>query len=248
MLLVIVSAWVSVQLGSIASGWQVVLQIGAGTGAVYILRWYWWRINAWSEISAMACSLLVTVVLNRWQPFTGNSSLVFAKGALATTIVTSIVWLTVTLLTKPEPDPVLLRFYRMCGPTFAAGSALPAQAPEIAAYRDIGSNLGAWALGCAMVYMCLFGTGKILLHQPATGILLLVGSAICAVLLYRGVVQNFKVESQESSSVPDWIETSATPCTSRSVLANKASSDASAEPQGLLHVPNGPAVAEVLDC
>src|SRR5208283_1752217 len=52
--LVIVSAWVSVQLGSIASGWQVVLQIGAGTGAVYILRWYWWRINAWSEISAMA--------------------------------------------------------------------------------------------------------------------------------------------------------------------------------------------------
>ena len=60
-----------------------------------------------------------------------------------------------------------------------------------------------------MVYMCLFGTGKILLHQPATGILLLVGSAICAVLLYRGVVQNFKVESQEASSgVPDWIEAS----------------------------------------
>src|SRR5271167_3670106 len=68
-LLVIASAWVSVELSSIASGWQVVLQIGAGTGAVYILRWYWWRINAWSEISAMACSLLVTVALNRWQPF-----------------------------------------------------------------------------------------------------------------------------------------------------------------------------------
>ena len=59
-LLVIVAAWVSVQLGSIASGWEIVLQVGAGTGAVYILRWYWWRINAWSEISAMACSLLVT--------------------------------------------------------------------------------------------------------------------------------------------------------------------------------------------
>ena len=77
-LLVIAAAWVSVQLGSIASGWQVVLQIGAGTGAVCILRWYWWRINAWSEISAMACSLLVTVILNRWQPFAGNSSMVFA--------------------------------------------------------------------------------------------------------------------------------------------------------------------------
>ncbi len=85
-LLVVVAGWVSVQLGSIASGWQVVLQIGAGTGAVYILRWYWWRINAWSEISAMACSLLVTLVLQKWQPFSGNSSLVFAKGALVTTV------------------------------------------------------------------------------------------------------------------------------------------------------------------
>ena len=201
----------SVQLGSIASGWQVVLQIGAGTGAVYILRWYWWRINAWSEISAMACSLLVTVILNRWQPFTGNSSLVFAKGAMATTIVTTIVWLTVTLLTKPEPDQVLLRFYRNVRPDVRGWKRIATQAPEVAPYRDIGSNLMAWVLGCAMVYMCLFGTGKILLHQPATGILLLAVSAICAVLLYRGVVQNFKVESQEVSSVPGWIETSPTP-------------------------------------
>ena len=208
-LLVIVSAWVSVRLGSIASGWQVVLQIGAGTGAVYILRWYWWRINAWSEISAMACSLLITVILNRWQPFTGNSSLVFAKGALATTIVTTIVWLTVTLLTKPEPDQVLLRFYRHVRPDVRGWKRIAAQASDIVGHRDLGSNLGAWALGCAMVYTCLFGTGKILLHQPATGILLLVGSAICAVLLYRGVVQNFKVESQEASSgVPNWIEAS----------------------------------------
>ncbi|MGA3315439.1 MAG: hypothetical protein ABSC64_03250 [Candidatus Korobacteraceae bacterium] len=208
-LLVIVSAWVSVQLGSIASGWQVVLQIGAGTGAVYILRWYWWRINAWSEISAMACSLLITVILDRWQPFSGNSSLVFAKSALATTIVTTVVWLTVTLLTKPEPDQVLVRFYRHVRPDVRGWKRIAAQASDIVGHRDIGSNLSAWALGCAMVYLCLFGTGKILLHQPATGILLLVGSAICAVLLYRGVVQNFKVESQEASSgVPNWIEAS----------------------------------------
>src|SRR6202451_4101252 len=113
---VIASAWVSVHLGSIASGWEVVLQIGAGTGAVYILRWYWWRINAWSEISAMACSLLVTLLLNHWQPFTGNESLVFAKGALTTTVITTAVWLVVTFLTKPEPDEVLLRFYRHVRP------------------------------------------------------------------------------------------------------------------------------------
>src|SRR3954454_6908840 len=88
-LLVIASAYVSVKLGSIGGGWQVVLEIGAGTGAVYLLRWYWWRINAWSEISAMATSLLVTVMLNAWKPFAGNSSVVFAKTALTSTVVTT---------------------------------------------------------------------------------------------------------------------------------------------------------------
>ena len=148
----------------------------------------------------MACSLLVTIILNRWQPFTGNSSLVFAKAALATTIVTTIVWLTVTLLTKAEPDEVLVRFYRHVRPDVRGWKRIAARTPEIVGHRDLGSNLVAWLLGCAMVYMCLFGTGKILLHQAATGIVLLVGSAICAVLLYRGVVQNFKIESQEASS------------------------------------------------
>jgi solute:Na+ symporter, SSS family len=196
-LLVIASAWVSVQLGSIASGWQVVLQIGAGTGAVYILRWYWWRINAWSEISAMACSLLVTVILNRWQPFTGNSSLVFAKSVITTTVITTIVWLTVTMLTKPEPEEILLRFYRKVRPDIRGWKRIASRAPELKPHHDLGSNLGAWALGCAMIYLCLFGTGKLLLHQAAIGIMMLAGSAVCAFLLYRGVVQNFKVEPLE---------------------------------------------------
>ena len=64
-LLVIASAGISVLLSDIRSGWQVVLEVGAGTGGVYLLRWYWWRINAWSEISAMATALVVTIWL-RW--------------------------------------------------------------------------------------------------------------------------------------------------------------------------------------
>ena len=200
MLLVIAAAWVSVQLGSIASGWQVVLQIGAGTGAVCILRWYWWRINAWSEISAMACSLLVTVILNRWQPFAGNSSMVFAKSALTTTIITTIVWLTATFLTKPEPEEVLVSFYRRVRPDVRGWKRVASRAPELVPHRDLGSNLGAWALGCAMIYLCLFGTGRILLHQPAGGMTMLAGSAICALLLYRRVVRNFKIAPQKEET------------------------------------------------
>ena len=199
-LLVVASAWVSVQLGSIASGWQVVLQIGAGTGAVYILRWYWWRINAWSEISAMACSLLVTIILARWQPFTGNSSLVFAKGALTTTIITTLVWLSVTFATPSEPDNVLVAFYRRVRPDARGWGRVASLTPDVRPHRDLRGNLWAWALGCGMIYMSLFGTGKLLLHESSVGLLLLGGSAVCAALLYRSVVQNFKSEPLSAGS------------------------------------------------
>ena len=201
-LLVVASAWVSVQLGSIASGWQVVLEIGAGTGAVYILRWYWWRINAWSEISAMACSLVVTLVLEHWHPFTGNASLLFAKNALATTVVTTVVWLAVTLLTRPEPEEVLAGFYRHVRPDVRGWRRIAALMPAEVQHRDLGTNLRAWALGCAMVYACLFGVGKILLQQPAVGIALLAISVICAVLLYGSVVRNFREEPEPEAGHP----------------------------------------------
>lgn len=205
--LVIASACVSVRLGSIASGWEVVLQIGAGTGAVYILRWYWWRINAWSEISAMACSLLVTVILSKLQPFAGNESIVFAKGALTTTVITTVVWVTVTFFTKPEPEEILLRFYRRVRPDARGWNRIAALAPEIIQRRDVGRNVFAWALGCVMIYCCLFGTGKLLLHQARAGLLLLVISAGAAWLLYRSVVRNFAAEPDQFSaatrSIPD---------------------------------------------
>src|SRR5277367_6716264 len=91
--LVVLTGYVSAQLTSIRSGWQVVLQVGAGTGSVYMLRWYWWRINAWSEISAMITALLATIIFNseslaqalvgRPTLFTGSDTVLFAKNILA---------------------------------------------------------------------------------------------------------------------------------------------------------------------
>ena len=115
-LLVLGSGYTATRLASINQGWQLVLNIGFGTGAVYILRWYWSRINAWSEIVAMAVAALMTIGLSRVS-FTGNDSLVYAKTALITGLVTTIAWVIATFVTRPESDETLIGFYRRVHPT-----------------------------------------------------------------------------------------------------------------------------------
>jgi SSS family solute:Na+ symporter len=186
-LLVIASAGISVLLADIRSGWQAVLEVGAGTGGVYLLRWYWWRINAWSEISAMATALVMTVSLRWAAPFSGTNPVVFAKSALTTTVVTSLVWLIVTFTTKPEPEQVLLKFYRGVRPQITGWKAIAGLAPEVPPSRDLGRNLLSWVLGCAMVYLALFGLGHVLLGPMWEGLLLLFLSAVCAGVLYSNI-------------------------------------------------------------
>src|SRR6202522_852831 len=189
-LLVIATGYVSAQLASIRSGWQVVLQVGAGTGSVYMLRWYWWRINAWSEISAMITALVFTLALHwaalaeamvgRQTIFTGSDTVLFAKNVLATTLLTTIVWVVVTMLTKREPDSILLSFYRKVRPDVTGWKAIATLAPEIPRTHDIGRNLWCWILGCVMVYSALFGVGKLLLRHWPLGIFLVLIAAACA--------------------------------------------------------------------
>ena len=193
--LVVVTGYVSVQLASIRSGWQVVLELGAGTGSVYLLRWYWWRINAWSEISAMTTALLVTAML-RWQGlwlavfhrqelFSGSSTLVFANSALTTTLLTTFVWIVVTLLTKPEPERTLAAFYRKVRPQITGWRPIAAGAPNIPETHDLGRNLWAWVLGCVMTYSALFGVGKLLLRHWGLGAFLVLLAAASAWQLAR---------------------------------------------------------------
>jgi len=108
-LLVIASGYTAAHITSIQSAWQLLLGMGAGTGGVLILRWYWWRINAWSEISSMIAAFGVSLSLQRIN-FSGNDSVVFAKTTMITTAVTTMVWAVVTVLTPAETDARLLGF------------------------------------------------------------------------------------------------------------------------------------------
>ena len=199
-MLVIASAYVSAQLASIRSGWEFVLEVGAGTGGVYLLRWYWWRINAWSEISAMATAMLATVFLRVVTPFSGTSPMVFAKTALTTTAVTTLVWVVVTLVTGPEPQRVLLSFYRKVHPHVSGWKPVARLAPEIAPTHDLGRNLVDWVLGCAMVFLALFGLGRLLMGPAWKGTVLLLGSGVCAAALYADISRRWGVETAEKSS------------------------------------------------
>ncbi len=181
--LVILSGYTATIITSIQSGWQLMLGIGAGTGGVLLLRWYWWRINAWSEISSMIAAFVVSLSLRNAQ-FTGNSSVVFAKTALITAGTTTIVWIVTTLLTRPVSEEKLLHFYRRVRPTIHGWKRIAALAPEIHPVRDLGANTFDWIMGCAMVYCSLFSLGELILQEWLVGFLLMAGAAVSGYFIF----------------------------------------------------------------
>src|SRR6202011_2442439 len=106
-LLTLISAAIAYQMDSIGGAWNLLLATGAGTGGVLLLRWYWWRINAWSEVSAMISGFVVSVLMQTVAGLDTDKPLDFAWIMIVTVSVTTVVWLAVTFLTKPESKDTL---------------------------------------------------------------------------------------------------------------------------------------------
>jgi len=181
--LVLGSGYTATKLSSINQGWQLVLNIGFGTGAVYILRWYWDRINAWSEIVAMAVAALMSIGLSRIS-FVGNDALVYAKTALITGLVTTIAWVVATFVTDPETDETLIKFYKRVHPTVYGWKRVAKMVPEMPEVRDVASNAFNWAMGVILVYGCLFGIGKLVFGEWGWGLLLLAIAGVAGYLIF----------------------------------------------------------------
>jgi len=188
-LLMVLSLAVMAMLSSVEQGWKVLLGLGAGTGLVLILRWYWWRVNAWSEISAMAASLVTSVSLQAMGLNLGDTaSGDYALTMAITVAVTTAVWLSVTFLTEPESEATLERFYRRVRPGGAG-------------WRRVSERLGMggdtipggvlswvnWVAGVAAVYSAVFAVGAFLTGTALRGLAYTGVAIISFSLIYRNL-------------------------------------------------------------
>jgi Na+/proline symporter len=183
--LTIVSAILTYFMGSIAGAWKLLIVTGAGTGTVLILRWYWWRINAWSEVSAMIAAFVVSITLQLGFHLDSDDPYGFAYIMLITVGITTVVWLAATFLTAPEPMEKLVEFYRRVHPWTGGWAPVARQAPEILPTSDTMYNLIDWICGCVLIYGSLFGIGKIILEEYTTGCVFLAVGLAAGAVIYR---------------------------------------------------------------
>ena len=182
-LLMLAAASFTLVLETARASFDLLLSVGAGTGLLYLLRWFWWRINAWSEIAAMASSFLlaatVFVLQRRGMNLPSHVTLV------ATVAVTTAVWMTVTFLTRPTDDRRLREFYRLARPAGPGWTRIRRSVPDAGPPDALGAAFGGWLAGIALVYGALFGTGHLLLGHRTAGVMSLVIAAAGAVALVR---------------------------------------------------------------
>jgi SSS family solute:Na+ symporter len=182
--IMLISCVVTYYQDSIAGAWKFLIAIGAGTGSVYILRWFWWRINAWSEVAAMATSFVVSLGLQFYFKMSSNNPRDFAWIVIITVACSTTVWLTVTLMTGAEKKEILLSFYRRVRPSAALWGPIAREAADVAPNHDAFYNFLDWISGCVMVYMTLFGVGKIIFGQMGMGIGFLVIAVVAGYVIY----------------------------------------------------------------
>jgi hypothetical protein len=183
----VVAAFLSLALESAQDAFEILISIGAGTGLLYLLRWFWWRINAWSEIAAMVSSFVVAVgffVAGRQ-----GVEIPAHVSLLVSVAITTAVWLAVTFLTPPTDQSVLVAFYRRVRPAGPGWGPMVRVAGRLAAADSLMPPVLASLFGCAAIYGALFATGACLYGQTGMatiyGAVSLVGIVGVARLLPR---------------------------------------------------------------
>lgn len=181
--LAVAGALLSFAVSDISFAWKLVISITAGLGTVVIARWYWWRVNAWSEVSAMATALVCTIVfgmLSKHPEYGDMAFLRFPYSVAVTVLVSFPVWLLVTFLTPPVGHGHLERFYRRVRP---GGPGWRAFAPPGAAGGGWMRTVACIVSGVVLINGALIGIGKLVLRMTAEGLLALAVAAAAGAAL-----------------------------------------------------------------
>ncbi len=178
LLIMVCAGVISLFMNSISEAWKFLIALNAGIGLVQILRWYWWRISAWSEISAMLASAIISIVVFSLPQTKDN----FALQMLIIVPVSTTIWIGVTFITKPVGEQKLIDFYRLVRPSGGFWHPITNKV-ELEQGKTVDSDrfepkidsgqlpgLVMWALGAIFIYSTLFAVGKIILGFYSAGI------------------------------------------------------------------------------
>ncbi|MCE1164077.1 MAG: Na+:solute symporter [Bacteroidetes bacterium] len=169
-------------MSTISGVWSFVLECGAGLGLVLILRWFWWRVNAISEIVATITPFVVYGVLHF-----GNFGITFPQTLYVIVPITTLAWIITSFITKPTNEERLIEFYRRVHPGGAGWKRIAAKLPDVKPDKGYAVLFLDWFLGVVLLYTFLFGIGKIILQDYLTGIIYITIGVIAGSIILKHV-------------------------------------------------------------
>ncbi len=181
-----------------SEGFSLLLSVGAGTGLIYILRWFWWRINAWSEIAAMISSFVTAMSM-----FVANKAGAEIPGSfniVVPVVVSTITWVLVMYMTSPTNRETLVRFYKLVRPAGPGWNSIREEADLPPSPDSLAHGLLGWVLGCMLVYSALFGTGSLLYGNYVTGGICVAIALVSAIGLWRILTLIWRVPDVDPST------------------------------------------------
>ncbi len=183
LILTILAGYFAFHIENIGKAWIFLWAMSSGIGLVLILRWFWWRINAWSEISALCASLITILFLILYTNLKGIS--LELKHQIIVVPISIILWLIITYLTKPEPEETLLNFYTKIRP-WGWWDPISKIIPEVKRppFMPVIIN---WFLGISFIFFAMIGIGKLLLGTPTVGAVMILISICSGVLIYMNM-------------------------------------------------------------
>lgn len=200
-LLFLVSSALVFVLETAKDSFDIILQVGAGTGLLYLVRWYWWRVNAWCEVVAMISSFVVSVGFIFLQK-QGVYSTTTAEKLIITIIITTICWLLAAYFAPQTDKKTLIDFYLKVRPAGPGWAKIRREAgiteDEVAKGDNIPLAMLGWLAGCILIWSSLFTVGSFLYGRNSQGIILLIASIISGIALVKIINKLWGGESVET--------------------------------------------------